>query len=191
ATKLRELAYLNSGLEIIVVDERTDRRQVFKFEGGIATYVADLNANKTVVSDVIAFSGTVGGGGNGEAAECTVDVAMQWNDGYSEIVTCFTNTIKNRDGGTHLTGFRQALTRTINNYANDAKLLKEAKSGLSGEDLREGLSAVVSVKVGDPKYSNQAKDKLVSSEVATAVSAVGSAKPGPDLGSHPKEAREA
>jgi len=189
ATKLRELAYLNSGLEIIVVDERTDRRQVFKFEGGIATYVADLNANKTVVSDVIAFFGTVGGGGNGEAAECSVDVAMQWNDGYSEIVTCFTNTIKNRDGGTHLTGFRQALTRTINNYANEAKLLKEAKSGLSGEDLREGLSAVVSVKVGDPKYSNQAKDKLVSSEVATAVSAVVADKLGQYLEHHPKEAR--
>src|SRR5262249_6481247 len=178
--------------EIVIVDERTDKRQVFKFEGGIATYVADLNANKTPVSDVIAFSGTGGPvGGNGDHGECFVDIAMQWNDGYSEIVTCFTNTIKNRDGGTHLTGFRQALTRTINNYANEYKLLKEAKSGLSGEDLREGLSAVVSVKVSDPKYSNQAKDKLVSSEVATAVSAVGSAKPGPDLGSHPKEAREA
>jgi DNA gyrase subunit B len=189
STKLRELAYLNSGLEIIIVDERTDRRQVFKFEGGIATYVADLNANKTPVSDVIAFSGTVGAGGNGDHAECFVDIAMQWNDGYSEIVTCFTNTIKNRDGGTHLTGFRQALTRTINNYANEYKLLKEAKSGLSGEDLREGLSAVVSIKVGDPKYSNQAKDKLVSSEVATAVSAVVTEKLGQYLEQHPKEAR--
>jgi DNA gyrase subunit B len=189
ATKLRELAYLNSGLEIVILDERTDRKQVFKFEGGIATYVADLNANKTAVSDVIAFTGTVGGGGNGEPAECTVDVAMQWNDGYSEIVTCFTNTIKNRDGGTHLTGFRQALTRTINNYANEYKLLKEAKGGVSGEDLREGLSAVVSVKVSDPKYSNQAKDKLVSSEVATAVSTVVSEKLGQYLEQHPKESR--
>ena len=188
ATKLRELAYLNSGLQIDIIDERTDRKQVFKFEGGIATYVADLNANKTPVSDVIAFSGTIGGS-NGEANECFVDVAMQWNDGYSEIVTCFTNTIKNRDGGTHLTGFRQALTRTINNYANEYKLLKEAKSGLSGEDLREGLSAVVSVKVSDPKYSNQAKDKLVSSEVATAVSAVVGDKLGQYLEQHPKEAR--
>jgi DNA gyrase subunit B len=189
STKLKELAYLNSGLEIIIVDERTDRRQVFKFEGGIATYVADLNANKTAVSDVISFSGTVGGGGNGEATECTVEIAMQWNDGYSELVACFTNTIKNRDGGTHLTGFRQALTRTINNYANEYKLLKEAKGGLSGEDLREGLSAVVSIKVGDPKYSNQAKDKLVSSEVATAVSTVVSDKLGQYLEHHPKEAR--
>src|SRR6185295_3056129 len=90
STKLRELAYLNSGLEIVIVDERTDRRQVFKFEGGIATYVADLNANKTAVSDVIAFSGMVGGGA-GEQVECQVEVAMQWNDGYSELVTCFTN----------------------------------------------------------------------------------------------------
>jgi DNA gyrase subunit B len=189
STKLRELAYLNSGLEIVIVDERTDRRQVFKFEGGIATYVADLNANKTAVSDVIAFSGTVGGGGNGDQTECTVEVAMQWNDGYSELVTCFTNTIKNRDGGTHLTGFRQALTRTINNYANEYKLLKDSKSGLSGEDLREGLSAVVSIKVGDPKYSNQAKDKLVSSEVATAVSTVVGDKLGQYLEHHPKESR--
>jgi DNA gyrase subunit B len=188
ATKLRELAYLNSGLAIDIVDERTDRKQLFKFEGGIATYVADLNANKTAVSDVIAFSGTVNGGA-GESGECTVDVALQWNDGYSELVTCFTNTIKNRDGGTHLTGFRQALTRTINNYANEYKLLKEAKGGLSGEDLREGLSAVVSVKVGDPKYSNQAKDKLVSSEVATAVSTVVADKLGQYLERHPKESR--
>src|ERR1043165_718231 len=190
ATKLRELAYLNSGLEIVITDERSDRKQVFKFEGGIATYVADLNANKTPVSDVISFSGMVGGGGsNGDHGEFFVDIAMQWNDGYSEIVTCFTNTIKNRDGGTHLTGFRQALTRTINNYANEYKLLKEAKGGLSGEDLREGLSAVVSVKVGDPKYSNQAKDKLVSSEVATAVSTVMGDKLGQYLEHHPKEAR--
>jgi DNA gyrase subunit B len=188
ATKLRELAYLNSGLEIVITDERTDRKQSFKYSGGIATYVADLNANKTAVSDVIAFCGTVGGGGNGEQTECTVDIAMQWNDGYSELVTCFTNTIKNRDGGTHLTGFRQALTRTINTYANEAKLLKD-KGGLSGEDLREGLSAVVSVKVADPKYSNQAKDKLVSSEVATAVSTVVSDKLGQYLEHHPKEAR--
>src|ERR1043165_9075875 len=167
STKLKELSYLNSGLEITITDERTDRKSVFKFEGGIATYVADLNANKTAVSDVISFTGTVGGGGNGDATECTVEIAMQWNDGYSELVTCFTNTIKNRDGGTHLTGFRQALTRTINAYANEYKLLKEAKGGLSGEDLREGLSAVVSVKVGDPKYSNQAKDKLGRSEEHT------------------------
>jgi len=189
STKLRELAYLNSGLEIEIADERSDRRQLFKFDGGIATYVADLNANKTPVSDVIAITGAVGGTGPGDTPECSVDIAMQWNDGYSELVTCFTNTIKNRDGGTHLTGFRQALTRTVNNYATENKLLKDAKGGLSGEDLREGLAAVVTVKIGDPKYSNQAKDKLVSSEVATAVSTVVADKLGQYLEQHPKEAR--
>jgi DNA gyrase subunit B len=179
--KLRELAYLNSGLEIVIKDERNDKTATFKFEGGIATYVTDLNANKTVISDVVSLSG--------EHEGAAVEVAMQWNDGYSELVTCFTNTIKNRDGGTHLTGFRKAITRTVNNYANEYKLLKDAKGGLSGEDLREGLTAVVSVKVGDPKYSNQAKDKLVSSEVETAVSAVVGDKYGQWLEQHPKEAR--
>ncbi len=181
AQKLSQLAYLNSGLEIVIHDERTDRRTTYKFEGGIATYVGDLNANKTVVTDVIAFSA--------EHEGCTVDIAMQWNDGYSELLTCFTNTIKNRDGGTHATGFRQALTRTVNNYANEYKLTKDAKGGLSGEDLREGLTAVISVKVADPKYSNQAKDKLVSSEVATAVNAVVSEQLQKFLEQKPKEAR--
>jgi DNA gyrase subunit B len=185
AQKLRELAYLNSGLEIVIRDERTSgasaREQVFKFQGGIATYVADLNANKTAVSEVVTFIG--------EHEGCQVEIAMQWNDGYSELVTCFTNTIKNRDGGTHLSGFRQALTRTVNHYANENKLLKDAKSGLSGEDLREGLTAVISVKVADPKYSNQAKDKLVSSEVSTAVSTVVSDKLGAYLEQHPRDAR--
>ena len=181
--KLRELAYLNSGLMITIKDERPgqDRKAEFKFEGGIATYVADLNANKTAISEVISFSA--------EHEGCTVDVAMQWNDGYSEVLTCFTNTIKNRDGGTHASGFRQALTRTVNGYAGENKLLKDAKSGLSGEDLREGLTAVISVKLSDPKYSNQAKDKLVSSEVATAVSAVVTERLGQYLERHPKEAR--
>jgi DNA gyrase subunit B len=181
STKLRELAYLNSGLEIALTDERNDKQQIYKFEGGIATYVADLNANKTPVSDVITLVGTHEG--------CDVDIAMQWNDGYSELVTTFTNTIKNRDGGTHLTGFRQALTRTINNYGSEYKLLKDTKAGLSGEDLREGLTAVISVKVGDPKYSNQAKDKLVSSEVATAVSTVVGEKLQAWLAQHPKESK--
>ncbi len=181
AQKLRELAYLNSGLAIVIHDERVDRTVEFQFEGGIATYVKDLNANKTTVSDVVAFSGDHEG--------CSVEVAMQWNDGYSELLTCFTNTIKNRDGGTHATGFRQALTRTINNYANENKLSKDAKGGFSGEDLREGLTAVVSIKVADPKYSNQAKDKLVSSEVATAVGTVVGDKLRAYLEQRPKDAR--
>jgi DNA gyrase subunit B len=179
--KLRELAYLNSGLLITISDERVDRRGEFKYEGGIATYVADLNANKTAVSDVIFLVG--------EHEGCNVEVALQWNDGYSELLTCFTNTIKNRDGGTHATGFRQAMTRTINNYANEYKLLKDVKGGLSGEDLREGLTAVVSVKVADPKYSNQAKDKLVSSEVGTAVAVVVGEKLNKYLAEHPKDGK--
>ncbi len=183
--KLRELAYLNSGLSISIRDERSDKAHDFAYSGGIATYVADMNANKTTISEVVSFSGIYKEGD----VECGVDLAMQWNDGYSELTTCFTNTIKNRDGGTHLTGFRQALTRTINAYANENKLLKDAKSGLSGEDLREGLTAVISVKVQDPKYSNQAKDKLVSSEVATAVSAVIGDKLGQYLERNPKDAR--
>ena len=186
AQKLRELAYLNSGLTICIHDERTDRKAEFAFTGGIATYVADLNANKTLVSEVVYFSSAYA---QGSPEECVVDVAMQWNDGYSELTTCFTNTIKNRDGGTHLTGFRQSMTRTINNYANEYKLLKDAKGGISGEDLREGLTAIISVQVGDPKYSNQAKDKLVSSEVATAVSAVVTEKLGEWLERNPKDAR--
>ncbi|NJM91182.1 MAG: DNA gyrase subunit B [Myxococcales bacterium] len=181
AQKLRELAYLNSGLQIVVHDERTDRKQEFLYEGGIATYVADLNANKTVLSDVVSLTG--------EHEGALVEIAMQWNDGYSELITCFTNTIRNRDGGTHLTGFRQAMTRTINAYANANKLLKDAKGGLSGEDLREGLTAIISVKVADPKYSNQAKDKLVSSEVATAVNAVVGERLEEYLERHPKDAR--
>jgi len=182
AQKLRELAYLNCGLQIVIHDERTDKKTEFKFEGGIATYVADLNTNKNPISEVIAFTA--------DSEDITVDIAMQWNDTYSELLTCFTNTIKNRDGGTHASGFRQALTRTINNYATEFKLLKDSKgAGLSGDDLREGLLAVISVKCTDPKYSNQAKDKLVSSEVGTAVGAVVGAKLGEYLEQHPKEAR--
>jgi len=182
AQKLRELAYLNSGLEIVIHDERTDKTSTFKFEGGIATYVVDLNSNKSPINDVVSLSGSHEG--------CEVEVAMQWNEGYSELVTTFTNTIKNRDGGTHLTGFRQALTRTINAYATEYKLLKDAKGGaLSGDDLREGLTAVVSVKIADPKYSNQAKDKLVSSEVQTAVAAVVGEKLAAWCEQHPKEAK--
>ena len=181
--KLRELAYLNSGLKITIADERSDRAQEFKFEGGITTFVTDMNATETVINpEAISFSDTKDG--------ITVDVAIQWNEGYNEQIVCFTNTIKNRDGGTHLTGFRQALTRTINGHAAEYKLLKEMQGGtLSGEDLREGLTAVISVKAPDPKYSNQAKDKLVSSEVGAAVNAIVAERLGEYLERHPKEAR--
>jgi DNA gyrase subunit B len=180
--RLRELSYLNSGLTIAIRDERTDEQQEFCYAGGIASFVADLNANKNPVSSVIAFSD--------ERDGVTVDIAMQWNDSYAEQITCFTNTIKNKDGGTHLTGFRQGLTRTINAYASENKLLKEIKgANLSGEDLREGLTAVISVKVPDPKFSNQPKDKLVSSEVAGVVAAVVNDKLQSFLERNPKDAR--
>ncbi len=167
----------------MITDERSpERRAEFKFEGGIATYVADLNENKTPVSSVVFAKGVHEG--------CEVEIALQWNDGYSELMTAFTNTIKNRDGGAHVTGFRKALTHTVNAYANENKLLKDNKgAALSGEDLREGLTAVVSVKVADPKYSNQAKDKLVSSEVTTAVIAVVNEQLGRYLEQNPKEGR--
>ena len=181
--KLRELAYLNSGLRITISDERSDRAQEFKFEGGIITFVHDMNATETVINpETIAFTD--------ERDGIIVDVAVQWNEGYNEQIVCFTNTIKNRDGGTHLTAFRQALTRTINSHATEFKLLKDTKGGtLSGEDMREGLTAVISVKAPDPKYSNQAKDKLVSSEVGAAVNAVVSERLAAYLERHPKEAR--
>ncbi|MCG8420547.1 MAG: DNA topoisomerase (ATP-hydrolyzing) subunit B [Proteobacteria bacterium] len=183
AQRLRELSYLNSGLSMSLRDERSDEERMFRFEGGIATFVADLNSGKNVVnSEVIAFSD--------ERDGIAVDVAMQWSDSYSEQIICFTNNIKNKDGGTHLTGFRQALTRTFNAYASENKLLKEIKgSNLSGEDLREGVTAVVSVKVPDPKFNNQPKDKLVSSEVTGVVAAVISDKLQTYVERNPKDAR--
>jgi DNA gyrase subunit B len=180
--RLRELSYLNSGITIVLRDERTDRRQEFKYEGGIAQFVKDATANKEPLCDVISFSD--------EQEGVTVEIAMIWTDSYSENVTCFTNTIKNKDGGTHLTGFRQALTRTINAYAGEEKLLKDMKGAtLSGDDLREGLIAVLSVKVPDPKFSNQPKDKLVSSEVTGVVAAVVNEKLQQYLERTPKDAR--
>jgi DNA gyrase subunit B len=179
--RLRELSYLNSGITIVLRDERTDRRQEFRYEGGIAQFVKDATANKEPLCDVIAFAD--------EQEGIAVEVAMIWTDSYSENVTCFTNTIKNKDGGTHLTGFRQALTRTVNAYATESKLLKDLKASLSGEDLREGLIAVISVKVPDPKFSNQPKDKLVSSEVTGVVAAVVNEKLQTYLERTPKDAR--
>ncbi|MBI4509635.1 MAG: DNA topoisomerase (ATP-hydrolyzing) subunit B [Deltaproteobacteria bacterium] len=180
--RLRELSYLNRGLMIAIRDERTDKSHEFRYAGGIASFVEDLNTNKVPVHEkpIVITDEREGIG---------VEIALQWNDSYQEQIYCFTNNIKNKDGGSHLTGFRQALTRTINAYGQEHNLLKELKSGLSGDDLREGLTAVISVKHPDPKFSNQPKDRLVSSEVSGITSAVVNERLGGYLEEHPKEAR--
>ena len=181
--RLRELAYLNRGLTISLRDDRADKSHEFHFDGGIMEFVADLNSTKVSIHDK-----PIGVLGDVEGTQ--VDIAMQWNDSYQESIYCFTNNIKNKDGGTHLTGFRTALTRTVNAYALQAGLLKDLKNGLGGDDISEGLTAIVSVKHPDPKFSNQPKDKLVSSEVKGIVERIVNEKLGRFLGEHPREAKQ-
>jgi DNA gyrase subunit B len=181
--RLRELAYLNRGLTIILSDERTGKTHDFHFEGGIAQFVADLSTSKTGIHDKpILIEGEVDG--------TVVEIAAQWNDSYQEVIFCFTNNIKNKDGGTHLTGFRAALTRTVNAYAASTTLLKDLKTGLGGDDITEGMIAVVSIKHPDPKFSNQPKDKLVSSEVKGIVERIVNERLGRFLEEHPKESKQ-
>jgi DNA gyrase subunit B len=190
ASRLRELSFLNAGFLIVLTDERGGgRTETFQYKGGIAEFVEHLNKTKEPVNDkvisVIAEHQVEGG-----AAPIGIELALQWNSSYSEQIFCYTNNVHNKDGGTHLTGLRAALTKVFNAYGTAQNLLKDVKNGLQGEDVREGLTAVISIKHPDPSFDSQTKSKLVSSEVKTIVETTVYDKLGQFFEENPKTAKE-